>query len=373
MTRGTRIRNAGLLRGAAWSLILLAAAGTVRADPAEVAGQKLGRVLRGEEWSKVLVTVHEDARSRGSTDSATNSESLSQQLLITCQAAGKKAATPAAECEALDKLTVVAAPRPAELRDLLKKEDAGLVLTAIWQAKKIGKEVRLSLVSDRKVVWSWRGLMADGTVPEQVASPRASQSKVTSPSDRKTKETTAGNTGTAWLTAASEASDPMPFAAGGTRTVNDANNGLITAAPATLAVGAPDTSTLNGKVLRFGKTHLGQQVGNGHCWSLGAEALKDAGAKSPVGVIFGSEVPLDETQPGDILQFRGAQIVKQDGSLWTFGTPFHTAIVGAVRGTEMLIFHQNVNGVMKVQKNAIDVANLKSGSVTVYRVEPKEP
>ena len=39
----------------------------------------------------------------------------------------------------------------------------------------------------------------------------------------------------------------------------------------------------------------------------------------------------------------------------------------------MLILHQNVNGVMKVQEAAIDVANLKSGSVTVYRVEPKDP
>jgi hypothetical protein len=36
----------------------------------------------------------------------------------------------------------------------------------------------------------------------------------------------------------------------------------------------------------------------------------------------------------------------------------------------MAIFQQNVNGVQTVEPMTIDLANLKSGRVTVYRPEP---
>ena len=114
MDLGRPLRNSGLVRMALGAAVLLAVTSAVQADPADVAAQKLGRVLRDEEWPKVLVAVREDPRSRFSTDSATICESLCQQLLMTCQAADKEAATPADECIALDKLTVASAPhRPS--------------------------------------------------------------------------------------------------------------------------------------------------------------------------------------------------------------------------------------------------------------------
>ena len=40
-------------------------------------------------------------------------------------------------------------------------------------------------------------------------------------------------------------------------------------------------SSLNKLVLDYAHGKLGQQVGNGECWTLAFEALKDAGAKRP--------------------------------------------------------------------------------------------
>ena len=58
---------------------------------------------------------------------------------------------------------------------------------------------------------------------------------------------------------------------------------------------------LNQKVLNFAVEHIGQQVGNGECWALAAEALEAAGAEPPQGLVFGRELKVSEPWlPGDI-------------------------------------------------------------------------
>src|SRR5262249_5434679 len=121
----------------------------------------------------------------------------------------------------------------------------------------------------------------------------------------------------------------------------------------------------------FALNHLGQQVGNGECWTLAEDALLFAGAKPAVGYVFGDKIPLSSTQPGDILQFESAVFV--GATYWMqMGFPHHTVIVDAVQGNQFAIVQQNFNGVRKVQLSAINLADQRSGTVTAYRAVAKE-
>jgi hypothetical protein len=125
----------------------------------------------------------------------------------------------------------------------------------------------------------------------------------------------------------------------------------------------------NAKILEFALNHLGQQVGNGECWTLAAEALTSAGAKPAEGYVFGAVIPLSSTQPGDILQFESA--VFAGLAYWMqMGFPHHTAIVDSVQGSSMVVLNQNFNNIRRVQTTLINFADMQSGSVTAYRAVP---
>jgi hypothetical protein len=127
-----------------------------------------------------------------------------------------------------------------------------------------------------------------------------------------------------------------------------------------------DTQSLSAKVLEFALNHLGQQVGNGECWTLAEDALLYAGAKPAVGYVFGEKISLDSAQPGDILQFESAVFVGP--TYWMqMGFPHHTAIVDAVQGSQFVILQQNFNGIRRVQMSPLNMADLRSGTVTAYR------
>ena len=95
---------------------------------------------------------------------------------------------------------------------------------------------------------------------------------------------------------------------------------------------AADEPTKNEKIVAFAKGKLGEQVGNGECWTLAHEAVKAAGAKSSgaykdspakgdyvwgklvygVGIKDGKLYEENTTdklkpEPGDIIQFRDAK------------------------------------------------------------------
>jgi hypothetical protein len=138
--------------------------------------------------------------------------------------------------------------------------------------------------------------------------------------------------------------------------------------------------SLNDKVVEFARSKLGQQVGNGQCTALAAEALRHSGGsrRGARQGVWGDELEsLQDAKPGDILQFEDVVFVgrrrQDDGSILTQTRklPHHTAIIAQVRkrGTKpiLVILHQNVNNSRIVQEWTIDVAEQKSGSVKGYR------
>jgi hypothetical protein len=130
--------------------------------------------------------------------------------------------------------------------------------------------------------------------------------------------------------------------------------------------GTSTIPVLNQKVLDFAVSNLGKQVGSGECWELGAEALAYANAEPPKGQVFGDVVPLASMLPGDILEFDKAYFV--GANYWlSLGAPYHTAIVSAAQGTSIAMLNQNVNGVKLVQITIIHLADMRSGTITVYR------
>jgi hypothetical protein len=137
---------------------------------------------------------------------------------------------------------------------------------------------------------------------------------------------------------------------------------------------------LNEKVVEFARSKLGQQVGNGQCAALAAEALRYAGGRrrgAREGV-WGVELKsLRDAKPGDILQFEGVVFngwrLQDDGSILIQTRKFlhHTAIVARVRkrGTApiLVVLHQNVDNKLIVLEETIDMAEKRRGRVKGYR------
>ncbi len=96
-----------------------------------------------------------------------------------------------------------------------------------------------------------------------------------------------------------------------------------------------DTSAqLKNKVVIWVRSHIGQMVGDGECWTLAEEALKKNGGKTSNGLgpvsknadyVWGNKVAVTAISPGDILQFRNHKVTTitileytfKDGATWT--------------------------------------------------------
>jgi hypothetical protein len=130
----------------------------------------------------------------------------------------------------------------------------------------------------------------------------------------------------------------------------------------------------NQRVVDFARSKLGQQVGNGECWTLAYQALDAAGAKRPgqdglTVYQFGDVVALGQLKPGDVLQFENVNFkhTNANGSWYSSSYPHHTAIVAAVAGTRITLLNQNVGGNRTVQETTIDLNDrLPGGSITAF-------
>jgi hypothetical protein len=164
--------------------------------------------------------------------------------------------------------------------------------------------------------------------------------------------------------------------------------------------------TLNQKVLLWAQGKVGQQVGDGECWTLAESAVTKSGGQSSKGLtgvdedafadadyVWGDAVKLDDAKPGDILQFRDYSFettTTQTNGAWNSKTGergHHTAIVVRNLGSgQLVVIEQNVApGGKKVQQNTIyvkdgaTIAGAKgatttataSGSVTAFRPKAK--
>ena len=124
-----------------------------------------------------------------------------------------------------------------------------------------------------------------------------------------------------------------------------------------------------GQIAEFCIKHYDMRVGDGECWTLANEAYKACGASRPDKQlrVWGRVVDFvkEPIEPGDVVEFRSARIT----GYGTTGAE-HTAVVirGGRRG-KCKLAEQNWGGVKKVRNISVDLGELVSGEVTVYRLE----
>jgi hypothetical protein len=141
---------------------------------------------------------------------------------------------------------------------------------------------------------------------------------------------------------------------------------------------------------------MGQQVGDGECWTLANEALKGIGAKASSmgrepcmssqsyvhGALIYSYVPATSPYPepkggvqeagvarGDIMQLLTAHFKSKDSKSekWA-GAPDHTAVVVGIEPHDVLrMVEQNIGGVKKVREGSYDMSELVKGEVRIFR------
>jgi hypothetical protein len=130
-------------------------------------------------------------------------------------------------------------------------------------------------------------------------------------------------------------------------------------------------SEIQREVVNFAADNIGKKIGRGECWDLADQALRAAGAEPPKGYSFGDRIPLNEIQPGDILQFTSARF--DEPGYWTImGTPNHTAVVHAVGDTRAFILQQNFDGKRYVTTYDLNLNNQTSGQIEAFRPVPRE-
>jgi hypothetical protein len=164
---------------------------------------------------------------------------------------------------------------------------------------------------------------------------------------------------------------------------------------------ADDAARLGERVVAFCKQHKGEVVGNGECSSLAEAALEAAGAKQrgprdpnggDVGLngdyVWGKLVlvlesdgrnikatgQIKDVRPGDIIQFRDAQLagVRGDGRYIMTAT-HHTAVVSGVQSNGMVlkIYQQNYNGRRVVMADRFRLTDLHQGRLRIFHPIPR--
>src|SRR5262249_2921450 len=152
------------------------------------------------------------------------------------------------------------------------------------------------------------------------------------------------------------------------------------------------------KVVEFAKKKLGEQVGNGECWTLANEAVRAAGAKSSPAyqdspnkgdyvwgtLEYGAEVKdgkATETgsaakiRPGDVVPLRATKFAgrRPGGGTYTMSFSHHTAIVQEVSadGKVVGILHQNYAGKKTVTELTLNLNDPQGGWIKFYQPLPR--
>ena len=121
------------------------------------------------------------------------------------------------------------------------------------------------------------------------------------------------------------------------------------------------TASLGEQVVSYARQRRGQVVGDGECFTLADNALRNAGARSAgdYGTVtpdadyqWGTSVSLSDLRPGDVIQFRNYRYDREVETQHTDGSsetqtefqerPHHTAIVERVgAGGAVTVLEQN--------------------------------
>lgn len=143
------------------------------------------------------------------------------------------------------------------------------------------------------------------------------------------------------------------------------------------------------EVTDYLEKHLGQQIGNGECYTTVDEALTDAKLKSArdfgkitptADYVWGRKVEANDVRAGDVIQFSSYRVTiitvtredEPDGS-WsenqqteTYERPHHSAVVQTLpSGTgPMTVYESNVNGSRDVQSNQLYMQSVPKTKTT---------
>ncbi|EKD11812.1 GMP synthase [Drepanopeziza brunnea f. sp. 'multigermtubi' MB_m1] len=143
------------------------------------------------------------------------------------------------------------------------------------------------------------------------------------------------------------------------------------------------------------ESKMGQQVGNGECWTLANEALKavaqqctsrgqepcTASQELVHGHILYTYRPAISLKPepaggilaagvarGDIIQILSARFESPNGSFQVAGQPDHTAVITGVEPNGVLrVVQQNTGGVKRVVTGNYNMSELTTGEVRIFR------
>jgi hypothetical protein len=159
-----------------------------------------------------------------------------------------------------------------------------------------------------------------------------------------------------------------------------------------------ESNPINEKVVEFARAKLGEQVGNGECWTLAHEAVKSAGARSSPAypdnpnkgdyvwgtLEYAAEARDGKTtetgaaakvRPGDVVQIRDAKFAgrRPTGGTYTMSFGHHTAIVQTVSpdGRTVGVLHQNYAGKKTVTETTLNLADLQGGWLRFYQPLPR--
>lgn len=138
----------------------------------------------------------------------------------------------------------------------------------------------------------------------------------------------------------------------------------------TIVFSSFQTVPVAGKIMEFCKSNMGKKVDRGECWDLANAALNYAGADWTPPLNFGDKIDHKKValKPADILQFTNVKIMFPNRSM---SFPKHTAIVSKAKGTEVLVYQQNMNNKCYVDTMTINLDNVKNGKIEAYRPKGK--
>jgi cell wall-associated NlpC family hydrolase len=331
------------------------------ADSADLLTQRVRNALRQHSVKRVALVLREETAGKADDETRADVAAFGKRLEEACRQLGVETVT-AGVADELGDFSLTKLPDSGQVDKVLADSQADAVLAISWKPTKTGVALRLSLIDDDRLLWNNRTTLSRLSTKSQASTKAKTNASLAKSSGAFGKGTNSGSN----LAGAGALGAGLSTSGGGLGTAGTGSS--LAGSGAAGGTSNVEISATNARILEFTRSQIGKQVGNGECWTLAAEALRYAGAKPPVVYDFGDEVALDQLQPGDVLHFQTAVFVTPTYQL-TMGAPDHVAVVGAARGTMLLIYHQNVNGDRRVQSATIDLATMTSGSLVGYRAQ----
>lgn len=370
----------------------VANAASIGGEPLDAAIGKIADVARKEKLQTLLILIREDSRSDIDAELPTILQALRDELQ-SALAAERLTGVRSNNVEQRPGASKAFAPlRPADVGVFKRGEKFDAVVTVDYRKQGRSRTLRVSLVDDKAQLLTRTFSLAGDTATTAKKSLVARSNTATTGTGVSTRSTgttvsrgmsRAAAAGLAGILARGVNGSAYTQTAGatggsiaggsqtaGTTSTNSSGTGTSTKAGNSTTASDGSISRLNENILTFALSHLGEQVGNGECWTLAAEALKAAGAEPPRGYKFGDPVNLNQIVPGDILQFTSA-VFEEPGIIKYFGFPNHTAIVYKVEGSRIYVLHQHVGDSKTVMIGDVDLSTKTSGEVEAYRARPR--